>query len=51
MMIPDEHAEIAETLEFLFNLRGQCAYRGRGWWLLNNAMCHLSDYFWDTVNA
>lgn len=46
-----EQSEIAETLELLFKMRGSCPYRGRGWWLLNNAMCHLGDYFWSAVDA
>jgi DNA-binding winged helix-turn-helix (wHTH) protein len=46
MMTKVEIENVVATLGLLLELRNQCAYRGRGWWLLNNACCHVDDDFW-----
>lgn len=45
-MSQQEHDAIVEALELLMELRLLVAYRGRAWWILNNAMFHIDDYFW-----
>ena len=49
MISATEHEAIVDALNLLLELRNLTPYRGRGWWILNNAMCHIDDYFWANV--
>lgn len=40
---------VADACELILKLRKDVPYHGRGWWLLNNAACWVSDGFWQNV--
>jgi hypothetical protein len=41
--------EIADAVEIVCSLRDTVVYRGRAWWLLNNAGFYLIRDFWRAV--
>lgn len=41
-----EAQAVVDALTLMMRIRATVPYRGRGWFVLNGACCHLADRFW-----